>query len=39
MKKDKILFLGYSISKGVSPDRALIEKILNVSVSTNKKEL
>lgn len=36
----KISFLGYSISKeGISPDQALIEKILKVATLTNKKEL
>lgn len=36
----KISFLGYSISKeGISPDQALIEKILKVATPTNKKEL
>ena len=34
----KISFLGYTISKeGISPDQALIEKILKIA--TNKKEL
>ena len=36
----KISFSGYSISKeGISPDQALIEKILKVATPTNKKEL
>ena len=35
----KISFLGYSISKGRSPDQALIEKIQKIATSTNKKEL
>ena len=36
----KISFLGYTISKeGISPDKALIEKVLKIATPTNKKEL
>ena len=37
---NKILFFGYSISKeDISPDQALIEKILKIATPRNKKEL
>ena len=37
-KCNKISFLGYNISKeDISPDQALIEKILKIATPTNKK--